>query len=244
MFRLLIKVSLLIFFRNGLGDIIKNISGNFEIFTIDKPKFLFLKNQECKVRKVIVDNDYMTFSYKIRIDRCIGSCNTENNPYFKICLPDSIKNIAVKSLDLISRELVFKNITFHKTCKCDCLLDEKVCDNLQKFNKNKCRCECLKIKKSKNGCLWNVNNCRCETKKLSRLINIEECDVERDEIKDTNCKILPKNKTLNESKRFYKKVENSKPFIDISILFLLVTLIFGGIIIHFYLKFKNNALPY
>ena len=84
------KVVLLIFFGNGLGNIIKNISGSFEIFTIKKPNCLFLKSQECKVRKVIVNNDYMTFPYKIGIDRCIGSCNNENNPYFKVCLPNFI----------------------------------------------------------------------------------------------------------------------------------------------------------
>ena len=110
-----------------------------------------LKNYEFKVRKVIVDNDYMTFPYKIRIDRCIGSCNNEKNPYHKICLPDSVKNINVKSLNLISQRLVFKNISFHKTCKRGCLLDEKFCNNLQKWNKNKCRCECLKIKKCDTG---------------------------------------------------------------------------------------------
>ena len=38
-------------------NIIKNITGNFEIFA---PCNL-LKNEECKVRKVIVDNDYMTY---------------------------------------------------------------------------------------------------------------------------------------------------------------------------------------
>ena len=35
---------------------------------------LLLKYQECKVREVIVDNDYMTFPYKIKVDKCIGSC--------------------------------------------------------------------------------------------------------------------------------------------------------------------------
>ena len=160
---------------------------------------LFLKNQECKVRKVIVDNDYMTFPYKIRLDRCIGSCNNENNPYYETCLPDSIKNITAKSLNLITKIFVFKNISFHKSCNFDCLLDEKVCNNLQKFNKNKCRCECLRIKDCDIGYSWNVNNCRCETKKLARLIVVEECDVETDEIIFRNiskCKILPKNKTL------------------------------------------------
>ena len=93
----------------------------------------------------------MTFPYKIGINRCIGSCHKENNLYFKACLRDSIKNITAKSLDLISQKFIFKNISFHKSCKCGCLLDEKVCNNLQKFNKNKCRCECLKIKKCKIG---------------------------------------------------------------------------------------------
>ena len=45
---------------------------------------LFLKNQECEVRKVIVDKDYMSFPYKIGVDRCIGSCNSKNNSYYKI----------------------------------------------------------------------------------------------------------------------------------------------------------------
>ena len=101
---------------------------------------LLLTNQECKARKVIIDNDYTTFPHKIKVDKCIGSCNSENNPYYKICLPDSIKNISVKSLDLISQILVFKTISFHKTYKCGCLLDEKVCNNLQKWNGKKCRC--------------------------------------------------------------------------------------------------------
>ena len=74
------------------------------------------KNQECTVRKLIIDNDYMTFPYKIRVDRCIGSCNSKNNPYYKICLLDSINNISVKSLDLISQRLVFikKSVIIYK----------------------------------------------------------------------------------------------------------------------------------
>ena len=43
---------------------------------------LLLKNQECKVRKVIIDNDYMTFPYKIKVDKYIGNCNDKDNPYF------------------------------------------------------------------------------------------------------------------------------------------------------------------
>ena len=63
---------------------------------------LLLKNEECKIRKVIVDNDYMTFPYKIGVDRCIGSCNGKINPHYKICLLNSVKDSSVKSLNLKS----------------------------------------------------------------------------------------------------------------------------------------------
>ena len=122
-----------------------NLLKNFVILIMSLPLALgyclILKNRECKVRKVIIDNDYMTFPYKTSINRCIGSCNDKNNPYFKTCLPESIKNISIKSLDLFSNKYIFKSISFHQNCKCKCLLDKKVSNNLQKFNKNKCRCE-------------------------------------------------------------------------------------------------------
>ena len=203
---------------------------------------LTLKDQECTVKKVIIGNDYMTFPYKIGVDRCIGSCNSKNNPYYKICLLDSIKNISVKSLDLISQKLVFNNISFYKTCKCGCLLDEKVCNNLQRRNDNKCRGECLKIKKCNIGYSWSVNNCRCEMKQLAALIETEECDVETDEIRNVSeCKAFAENKTIT----FIKKVTDCKPFIGVSILFICVSIILTGIMIYFYLKSKNNnVLPY
>ena len=72
--------------------------------------------------------------YKILVDKCVSSCNDKENPYLKVCLPDSIKNITVKSFDLLSKKSVLKNNLFHKSCKCDCLLDEKVCNNKQKWN--------------------------------------------------------------------------------------------------------------
>ena len=43
----------------------------------------------------------MTFPYKIKVGKYIGSCNDKDNPYFKVCLPDSVKNISVKSFDLL-----------------------------------------------------------------------------------------------------------------------------------------------
>ena len=43
---------------------------NLFVSTDTPKKCIPLKNQECKVRKVIVDNKYMAFPYKIEVNRC------------------------------------------------------------------------------------------------------------------------------------------------------------------------------
>ena len=175
----------------------------------------------------------MTFPYKTEIDKCVGSCNDKDNPYFKVCTPDIAKNISVKVLDLISKKNLLKNITFHKSCKCDCLLDEKVCNNKQRWNKDKFRCEYLEIKECDNNSFWNVVNCRCEFKKAAKLIVEEECDVETSDI--------VKNKTTV----ITKEIENCKPYIAASILFISVSIMTTGIMTYCYcMSRKNDGLLY
>ena len=71
-------------------------------------------------------------------------------------------------------------------------MDEKVYSNKQKWNKGKCRCECLKIKYCDVGFSWNIANCRCEFKKPAALISTEECDVETDVIKNKTATLIKK----------------------------------------------------
>ena len=175
----------------------------------------------------------MTFPFKIKVDRCIGSCNNKHNPYFKVCNPSIVKNISVKVFDLISQQIKFRNVSFHKSCKCDCLLDKKVCNNKERWNKDKCRCEFLEIKECDVGFSWNVVNCRCDFKQAAKLITTEECDVETDDISQ--------NKTIT----LIKKIENCKPFVTSSILFVSVSVILQGIMIYFCVKSRNKSvLPY
>ena len=50
-----------------------------------------MKNQECKIREVVMNNEYMTYPYSIRVNRCNGNCNNISNPYSRVCIPDVIK---------------------------------------------------------------------------------------------------------------------------------------------------------
>ena len=177
----------------------------------------------------------MTFPYKIGVNRCVGSFNDVENPYYKVCLPDVVKNISVKSFDLISKRHVLKNISFHQSCKCGCLLDETICSNKQKWNESKCRCECLEIKDCDVGFSWNVTSCSYEMKKAAALIVEEKCDIETDEVVKEN------NKTVT----LIKKVGDCKPFVTSSVLFVCVSVITPEIMTYFCLKSRNNSvLPY
>ena len=83
----------------------------------------------------------MFYPYSITINKCKGSCNTINNP----CPPDNIKNINLKGFNLISRTNETRHIEWHKTCKCKFRFGASVCNNKQRWNEDKCRCECNKL---------------------------------------------------------------------------------------------------
>ena len=90
-------------------------------------------------------NEPVFYIYSIKISKCKGSCNTINDPYAKICVPDNIKNINVRVFNLVSRTNETRHIEWYKTCKCKCRLDASICNNKQRWNEGKCRCECKEL---------------------------------------------------------------------------------------------------
>ena len=143
-----------------------------------------MKNQECKVRPEIVSinsNNAMFYPFCIKINKCSGNCNNINDPYARICVPDTVKNLNVKVFNLMTLTNETKSIKWHETCKCICRLNEIICNNKQKWNKDKCRCECKKIINKgvcDKGFIWNPSNCQCECDKscnISQYLDYLDC---------------------------------------------------------------------
>ena len=84
----------------------------------------------------------MFYPFSVKINKCSGNCNNFNDPYVKICVPDVIKNLNVKVFNLMSLTNKTRHIKWHETCKCTCRLDRIICNNKQRCNEDKCRCEC------------------------------------------------------------------------------------------------------
>ena len=107
-----------------------------------------MNNQACKTRPEIINinSKYPVFyPFSIKISKFTGSCNNINDPYAKICVPDVVKDLNVKVFNLMSRTNETKNMKWHETYKCECRLDAILCNDKQRWNKNKCRCECNEL---------------------------------------------------------------------------------------------------
>ena len=87
----------------------------------------------------------MFFHFGIETSEYSGSCNNINYPYAKICVLDVAKNLKVKVYNLMSRTNETRHTEWHETCKCECKFGANVCNNKQRWNKIKCRCECKEL---------------------------------------------------------------------------------------------------
>ena len=130
------------------------------VLNVNSLECVSMNNQECKIRPEIINvniNEPVVYPYSITINKWKGSCNTVNDRYAKLCVPDTIKNINIKVFNLMSRANEARHIEWHKTCKCKCRLDASVCNNKQRWNEDKC---------SDKVFIWNPSNCECDCDKI------------------------------------------------------------------------------
>ena len=155
-----------------------------------------LNNQKCKLRPKIIDvssNNPIFYPFSVKINRCSGNCNSINDPYGRICVPDVVKNLNVKVFNLMSRSNESRSIKSHETYKCICRLNKIISNNiLTNFNPSNCKCECGKSCNTSQ--YLDYLDCKCK-KKIIDLI-VEKC-IEYDKNKT---KLINKAVTRNDNK--------------------------------------------
>ena len=137
-----------------------------------------MSNQECKARpKVVTVNrdEPVFFPFSIKTSKC------SHHPYAKMCVPDVVKNLNVKVFNLISTTNETRYIEWHETCKCERKFGANICNNEQRWNNDKCRCESNELIDKEvydKGLIWNPSNCECECDKacdVGEYLNYENC---------------------------------------------------------------------
>ena len=141
---------------------------DFDPSNVNSLECISMNNQECKTRTKIINtnnNEPVFYPFSIKVSKCSWSSNSINDPYATLCAPDVVKNINVKLFNLMSWSNQTKHIEWHESCKCKCRLDANVCKNKQRWNEDKCRCECREELGDKESCdkrfIWNPSNCNC-----------------------------------------------------------------------------------
>ena len=131
-----------------------------------------MKNRERQIRPQVINvngDGPVVFPISIKTSKCSGSCNDINYPYAKVCVPNIVKNLNVKVFNLMSRTNETRYIKWYETSKCECKFGENFCNNKQRWNNNKYRCECKELIDKEvrdEGFIWNPSNCEWECDKV------------------------------------------------------------------------------
>ena len=196
---------------------------------------------ECKVREEVIDvdiNNPVFYSFSVKVNKCSRNCNNISDPYAGVCVPDFVKNINLKVFNLVSWSNKTKQLEWDESCKCECRLDSIICNNKQKWNKDKCRCECLISKKCGNK-FWNPNSCKCESRKKEAHLLTKEC---AEIIYNKTVSVVKHNKVKKYNKTVSIKenilLSSCKPCFASSILFLLVSVIITGLFVYIYVNLQ------
>ena len=130
-----------------------------------------MNKQVCESWPEIINinrNEPLFDRYSDNINKSSGICNNINDSFERLCVPNAIKNINVKVFDLMSRTNETRYIKWFETCTCKCRLDPAHWNNKQRWNNDKCRCECKELI-GKEICykafIWNASDCECECDK-------------------------------------------------------------------------------
>ena len=108
-------------------------------------KCVSLSNQKCKIQPTqfnlvnLHPNEYsQKFHYSpisVKVDRCVGSCNTLNALSKRVCVSNKTENLNLSVFNKIRGINESKTLTRHISCECKCKFDGTICNSNQWWNK-------------------------------------------------------------------------------------------------------------
>ena len=135
-------------------------------------KYVSLSNQKCKIQPTLINihpNEYSQefhyYPFAIKLDRCVGSCNTLNDLSNKVFIPNKTEDLNLSVFNIMTDINESKTLTKHILCECKCNLDRTKCNSNQWWNNDKCRCECKIIHVFEKDYVLNPDTYKCENGK-------------------------------------------------------------------------------
>ena len=106
----------------------------------------------------------------ISLNKCTESCNAVDELSTKLYVSSKTNDINVKVFNMIIRMHETKTLVKHISCDCKCKFNSRTCNSNQKWNNDKCQCECRKYRTCKKNYSWNPSVCTYENGKYLKSI--------------------------------------------------------------------------
>ena len=101
----------------------------------------------------------------VKLDRCVGSCNTMNDLSNKVCVPNQTEDLNLGVFKMTTGINESKTLAKHISCECKCRFDERKCNSDQWWNNDKCWCECKKRHIFEKDYVWTPATYNCKNGK-------------------------------------------------------------------------------
>ena len=95
-------------------------------------KCVSLSNQKCMTQPTLINlhpNEYSQEShyylFAVKLDRCVGRCNTLNDLSNKVCVPNKIEDLNLRVFNMITGINESTNLKKHISRECKCEFDKK-----------------------------------------------------------------------------------------------------------------------
>ena len=111
------------------------------------------------------NQEFHYYPFAVKLDKCIGSCNTPNDLSNKVCVPNKTEDLNLSVFNIIAGINQLKTLTKHISCECKCKFDGKECNSNQWWNSSNSRCECKKHNMHEKDYIWNLATCGSENGK-------------------------------------------------------------------------------
>ena len=104
-----------------------------------------LSNQKCMTQPTLnnlhpneYSEEFCYYPVPVKLDRCVGSCNTLNDLSNKICVSNKTEDLNLSVFNMITEINESKTLTKHISYECKCGFDRRQCNSDQWWNNDKC----------------------------------------------------------------------------------------------------------
>ena len=108
-------------------------------------KYVSLSNQNYEIQCTLItlhpneqSQELHNYPFAVKLDRCVGSCNTLNGLSNTISVPNKTEDLNIHVFNMTTEINNSRILIKHVSSECKCKFDGRKCNSNQKWNNDKC----------------------------------------------------------------------------------------------------------